>query len=447
MRFVIFSALALTLAGCGAAYISPDVPGDDPNVQVMPLTADVIAQANASKYHPKSMPAAFFQNAGGGGTVRGTGAAPNPSLDAPKRPNGLAMNIPPSAPPVPYVIGVGDVVLLATPSMASTVEQLSGLLAAQSRRQGYTVQDDGAIAIPDVGRITLAGLTLEAAEAEVFQKLVESQIDPSFSIEVAEFNSKRVSIGGAVAQPAVLPITLSALTLEEALAATGGITTKDQDFASIRLYREGVLYQVPLTEYFKRPDVQKTRLAAGDSIFVDVAYELERAQAYFAEQITLAQFKQQGRIQALNELNAEVAVRSAALSEVRANFESRLAAGAVDRDYVYLTGEVTKPARFALPFGQQATLADALFGEGGFSTETANPSHIYVLRGRAGAGPSVTAYRLDAQNAVNFVMATKLQLRPDDIIFVAEQPITRWNRVVQQIVPSLISSGVAATTN
>ncbi len=93
---------------------------------------------------------------------------------------------------------MGDVVLLATKSGASTVEELSGLLAAQNRRQGYTVQDDGgAIAIPDVGRIMLGGMTLEEAEAELFQALVENQIDPSFSLEIAEFNSQRVAVGGA----------------------------------------------------------------------------------------------------------------------------------------------------------------------------------------------------------------------------------------------------------
>lgn len=443
MRLLLSGALALSLSGCGVAYISPDVPQDDPNIQVIALTSDSIAAANNSSYRPKALPAIFFQNAGGGGALRGSGPAPAASLDAPQRPNALVTNIPPSAPPLPYEIGVGDVVLLATPSPGSTVEQLSGLLAAQNRRQGYTVQDDGAIAIPDVGRIELAGLTLEAAEAEVFQTLVENQIDPSFSIEVAEFNSKRVSIGGAVAKPAVVPITLASLTLEEALAATGGFATKDQEFASIRLYRDGTLYQVPLTEYFKRPAVQKTRLAAGDSIFVDVAYELDQAQAYFQEQITLAQFKQQGRIQALNELNAEVNLRRASLDEARSNFQVRLAADAVDRDYVYLAGEVANPSRFALPFAQQASLADALFSEGGFSTETGNPSQIYVLRGQ-GNGPRVSAYQLDAKNVANLVMATKLQLRPDDIIFISEQPITRWNRVVQQIVPSLITASVAA---
>ncbi|MGV6839095.1 MAG: polysaccharide biosynthesis/export family protein [Planktomarina sp.] len=438
MRIVILGTALTALTACGQVYISPDVPMDDPNVQVVSLTAQTVDAANASHYHPKSLPAVFTQNVGAGGTPRGAGALPQPSAQLQNRPDALRLNAPPSSPQTPYVIGVGDVVLLATPSAGSTVEELTGLLAAQNSRQGYTVQDDGAIAIPDVGRVNLAGLSMEEAEAEVFQRLVSSGFDPSFSIEIAEFNSQRVSVGGAVAKPAVVPITLTGLTLEEALAATGGFTATDEDYVSIRLYRAGTLYQMPLSDYFGTPDLQKTRLAAGDSIFVDEAYELDLAQAYFAEQITLAQLKQQARASALNELNTEVTLRRAALAEERTNFQTRLELDGVDRDYVYLTGEVKNPSRFALPFDNTASLADALFENGGAPAETANPEQLYVLRGTA---DGVVAYNLNYRNAANLVLATKMELRPNDIIFAAQQPITRWNRVIQQIVPSLITSG------
>jgi len=200
--------------------------------------------------------------------------------------------------PGPYEIGIGDVVLLATPRAAGSVEQLTGLLAAQNARQGYTVQDDGSINIPDVGRVRIAGLTIEDAEAALFQRLVENQIDPTFSLEISEFNSRRVSIGGAVSQPTVVPVTLTPLYLEEALAAAGGITVEDQDYASIRLYRDGTLYQIPLSQLYSRASLTKTRLLPGDAIFVDTEYELARAQEYFAQQITLVQARQAARASA-----------------------------------------------------------------------------------------------------------------------------------------------------
>ena len=44
-------------------------------------------------------------------------------------------------------------------------------------------------------------------------------------------------------------------------------------------------------------------------------------------------------------------------------------------------------------------------------------------------------------------MATRFELRPNDVIFVAEQPVTRWNRVIQQITPSIISITASAAGN
>ena len=437
----------LALAGCSSIYVSPQVDERDGKVRVIPLNGETVLIANRTKYDPRQLPAVFFQSAGTGSSVRGAGAAPAPTLGPQQRPAALATRIPPNVNPGPYQIGVGDVLLLATKSPGSTVEELSGLLAAQNSRQGYTVQDDGAIAVPDVGRIMLAGLTLEEAEAQLFQSLVQNQIDPTFSLEISEFNSKRVSIGGAVAEPTVAPITLIPLYLDEALAATGGIRTADLDFASIRIYRDGTLYQIPLEQYLSRPELQKLRLIDGDSVFVDTEYQLEKAQAYFAEQIALASFRQQGRTQALAELNAEVGLRREALQEARSLFTSRMEFDAVDRDYVYLTGEVSSPGRFVMPFGRQASLADALYDGDGFATQTGNPSQIYVLRGTSDPSDfgAVTAWHLNAENAANLTLATRMKLQPNDIIFVAEQPITVWNRAFAQIFPTILSTGAAVT--
>lgn len=410
----------------------------------MQITAENAILANRADYTPRSLPAVFSQYAGGG-SLRGAGALPEPVFERERNPGQLDVRLPPAVNPGPYRIGVGDVLLLATQQAGSTVEELTGLLAAQNRRQGYTVQDDGVIAIPDVGRVALAGLTLEEAEAELFRRLVENQIDPTFSLEISEFKSKKVSIGGAVSQPAIAPITLTPLYLDEALAAAGGVTAADLDYASVRIYRAGTLYQIPLTELFASNGLRRVQLIDGDSVFVDTAYDLEQAQSYFAEQIQLAQFKQSSRQAALNELNTEVNIRRASLEEQRRNFDRQFEYGGVERDYVYLTGEVRRPSRFALPFGHSANLADALFDAGGgLSTTFADIRQIYVLRGSTDPREfsGVTAWQLNAANAANLLMATRFELRPNDVIFVSEQPITRWNRTISQFLPTL---GVADT--
>ena len=441
MKPFIAASLFLALTGCGVIYNSPkvrDVAGDGTNVIVTPMTPQNVVIANASPYAPKALPAVFRQVAQST-TSPVIPPAPTPVLTERERPFELALRTPQPADPGPYRVGVGDVVLLATPQEGSTVEQLSGLLAASNARQGYTVQDDGAIAIPSVGRVEIAGMTLDEAEATLFQRLVENQLDPSFSLEVAEFNSKRVSVGGAVGNPTVVPVTLTPLYLDAALAQSGGITVSDaQQYASIRIYRDGTMYQIPLEDLYSDSGLRNIRLIDGDSIFVDTTYDLGLARAYFAEQIELAQFRQSARNAALSALNAEISLRRGQLSESRQLYEAQDQLGAIERDMVYMVGEMASQGSVALPYEQQATLADVLFGDaGGVPVRTGSYREIYVLRSQPDSS-SITAWKLNGNNAVNLLLATRFEMRPNDIVFVPEQPVTRWNRTVSQIIPSLI---------
>ncbi len=248
-----------------------------------------------------------------------------------------------------------------------------------------------------------------------------------------------------------MPVALAPLTLEQALLAAGGVSAADRDHATIRIFREGTIYQIPLNAYLTDPPaLQKTRLIAGDSLFVDTEYEYEMAQAFFEEQIKLGgDYRRAQRKAALDELETEVSLRRAALTEARGgNYQARMDLdGGVERDYVYLVGEVERASRFALPFGHKATLADALFDRAGYSSETGDPRQIYVLRDMDGGDGQVTAWHLDASNAANFLLATRLEMRPNDIVFIAEQPITSWNRMIRQFVPSLINAGGVSATN
>lgn len=450
MRLLVLGLVVFSLTGCGAAYFSPKVVEEvtaSGEVRVAPITTASIAVANRSSYRPKTLPAIFSRTTGGGAGLRSGGALPDPAFTPESRPAALATRLPAAHSHETYRIGVGDVLLLATPPASGTVAELTGLLAAQSRRQGYTVQDDGAIAIPDVGRVELAGMSVEEAEAELFRRLVENQIDPAFSLEIAEFHSQRVSLGGALHNPMIVPINLTALHLNEALNAAGGISASDQDYVVIRLYRDGTMYQIPLKAYLEDAALQKIILKGGDSIFVDTEFNLANAHAYFEQQIRLSEFRQRSREIALSQLTAEVALRRAELTEARANYQARIELDAVVRDFVYLVGEVGVQGRYTLPFERKATLADALFDRAeGVPTKTGNIAEIYVLRAKE-TGGGITAWHLDARNAANLVLATRFELRPNDIIFVAEQPVTRWGRVVQQLTPSLITTTLGAAVN
>lgn len=448
MKKILLIIAALSFSACDTVYQSQKVvarASSDVKVRVLPITSQSVLLANRSSYVPKQLPRAFSVTAGTGGGFRGSGPVPEPAHLAQTRPNQLETRLPPHLEPAPYQIGIGDVVLLATPS-GSSVEELSGLLAAQNSRQGYTVQDDGTIAIPSVGRVAIAGMTIESAEDVLFQRLVEAQIEPTFSLEISEFNSKRVSVGGSVNTPGLLPITLTPLYLDEALSRSGGLSASG-DYVSVRLYRDGTLYQIPLKSLYNGSSLKRVLLQPSDAIFVDETYELEQAQAYFEQQISLASFRQNARIAELSQLQSEVSLRRAALEEARSNFRSQTEFGAAQPDFVYVTGEVGKQSRFPLPYGNTASLADALFAGGnGTVVGKSDPRHIYVLRSSSDPAEfgAMTAWQLNAKNAVSLPLATQFELRPNDVIFVAEQPVTRWQRTISQITPSIVSIGASA---
>lgn len=434
-RFVALALALSGLAGCGVTYTSPGVArAAGADVRIVPLDTAGLARANATPYTPRSLPAAFATLTGGG-QPRGLGALPDP-------PGGAGtvaaqMRLPPVRTPEPYRIGVGDVVLLATRTSPDTVEELSGLLAAQNQRQGYTVRDDGAVSIPEVGAVTLAGLTLDEAETRLFEVLVERQFDPAFSLEIAEFNSARVAVGGAVGDARVVSLGLTPATLGSALAEAGGPVVGDPGTASIRLYRDGTLYQMPVDSYLAQPRLQSLPVFAGDAIYVDTGTDLDRALAYYRQQIDVIALRQSARAAALDALSTEIAIRRAGLDEQRSLFAERDRLGAIPRDYVYLAGEVTAQSRVPLPYEQRATLADVLFDQGGIPIATGDMGQIYVLR--AGPGGEITAWHLDAGNVALLTLATRMEMRPNDIVFVAEQRITAWNRALQQVFPTILN--------
>ena len=157
-------------------------------------------------------------------------------------------------------------------------------------------------------------MTIEEAEAEIFQALVAQRLDPSFSLEIAEFNSQRVSVGGAVRQPQVEPISLKPLKLTEALQLAGGVDSEDLDYAVVRLFRDGEVYQAPVRALYGSDALNDVLLKDGDAIFVDADYDLSQARAYFEEQLQLRQFQLQEQQFEFEKRRAEISDAQYALT-------------------------------------------------------------------------------------------------------------------------------------
>lgn len=99
----------------------------------------------------------------------------------------------------------------------------------------------------------------------------------------------------------------------------------------------------------------------------------------------------------------------------------------------YVMGEVLKPGLFAMT-DESLSLTDALNLAGSFDLNTADPSHIYVIRGNI-LHPKI--YWLNASSPAALLLGEKFQISAGDIVIVSTAAVTRWNRFLNQLLPTL----------
>ena len=92
---------------------------------------------------------------------------------------------------------------------------------------GYLVDQDGTITFPILGKMVAAGLTQDSLSNKIQQMLIQGGylLDPVVTVTPMNF---RVSVVGEVRQPQEIHVTGDRLTLLEAIAMCGDITTDGQ---------------------------------------------------------------------------------------------------------------------------------------------------------------------------------------------------------------------------
>lgn len=294
----------------------------------------------------------------------------------------LSQNTPPLGAPPPYRIGNGDMLSLVLvgaktvqPSQSNALSggqvDLTSLSATQAQPTLLTsasqVDPEGNVLFLETGKLSLGGLTLKEAEAVVGDALIRNNVDPLFQLVVTNFASKWVTLsmsansnGSGVA--ARVPMTTQPLTLRDLLAESGIAVERDALLIA-HLNRAGRSYTVPVEKIFEAtsPDYF---VQAGDVVVIEA---MEYAP-----------------------MNAYLSVSSGS------------------------------PVLFPLDASIRPTLSDMLFVESGpLSERTARLSEIYLLRGQN----PITAYHLDAGDVTRLAVAGQTELRPDDIVFVADKPV------------------------
>jgi len=137
----------------------------------------------------------------------------------------------------------------------------------------FRVQPDGSINFPYLDRLVVAGLEPQAIEELIKKELVERKIltSPHVTLEVKQYNSKKVSVVGAVEKPGSLAWS-DGMKLVDAISLSGGLTAL-ADGGRVRITRivgpnRTVTATVSVDDITdgRIPDVA---LQAGDTIKVD----------------------------------------------------------------------------------------------------------------------------------------------------------------------------------
>jgi len=114
----------------------------------------------------------------------------------------------------------------------------------------YRVEQDGTIDFPYLGRVAVAGLEPPQVSDLIESRLREDGIlvNPQVSVLVTDYESRRISVMGAVRNPGNYPVT-PGLTALQAIGLAGGTTDladRDGTILTRRVDEEMRRYQVPL---------------------------------------------------------------------------------------------------------------------------------------------------------------------------------------------------------
>ncbi len=309
----------------------------------------------------------------------------NLALQAPPRPT-LNTELQQEMASYEYRIAPGDVLTITVWEHPELTIPSGSFRSAEEG--GNVVKADGSVFYPYAGELAVSGLTTGEVQTLLQNRLGSVIKRPQIDVRVASFESQKVYISGSVQKPGPVPITNTPLTLLDALDRLGGLT-ETASWGDISLTRDGFTRKIALSSLYENGQwTENLLLKDGDLIHIP---------------------------------------RN-------------------DAEKIFVLGEVNKPQSLIMS-RNGTSLAEALAEANGINEASADGRGIYVLRNtgidKDEAGQPVykaTIYHLNAASAVGFMLADKFPLEARDIVYVSPAPITRWNRLLSQLLPSLIGA-------
>ena len=143
-----------------------------------------------------------------------------------------------------------------------------------TNRNGDTILigPDGYAALPYVGRVKLAGLTLDEASDIIKEKLSQYIKIPSIVVSMHSYGTRRVYVMGEVEKPGIQDMSIDNLNAYAAITSAGGFTKRGRS-TRVQVIRvvDGTMYyrQLNMKAFIRRHDLtQNVAIQDGDIVYV-----------------------------------------------------------------------------------------------------------------------------------------------------------------------------------
>ena len=296
------------------------------------------------------------------------------------------------------VLDRGDVVEVAI---------AAGLNEKDTVRFSVRIEEDGQASIPQVGRIQLAGMKMEAAEAAIIYECVDRGLyrSPNVTVTMKSQRTNRIMVAGAVKKPSVYDLPRGQCDLLTALSRAEGLDPSAGTQVVIR--NPSLLSQTT-----------QQRFAGKNSSLVDpVGHSVD--------------------VEPIGAMSDTVKVDLVSATKTGSH-GYQLEDGAVvyvekrDPEPLHVLGLVQRPGRFEFPISEELRVVEAVALAGGVSSLAANK--VYVIRRKPGS-LSRTVDPEHPDQVETFIIHVSLanakqksesniRLQPGDVVSVEQTPLT-----------------------